>query len=872
MMKLSPFKILILIFFFLVSYNAYSDSTIYVPKNNELLKIMYPSSDRYVASLAGTWEKSYNGSDWSETYLPSCENTAGKVIYRKELKIDGNNLDRFTWQLQFLGIQDEVEIYLNENFIGRYLGGMVPFSVKLPSNLLNKTGNILKLAVYEAGHSSKLVMEQGLFNKKVYTGVLRDIILLGTKQIWLGDIRYVTNFHNNYQQCTLDGNVKLCSGEIEKLFAQSEWKDSLHESISGKTSVNLELMLKNKNTGEIVSRGNVDGLEVERERTIPVNFSLGVNNPNPWSPASPFLYDLILVVKKRDKVIDEITLSLGLVEYKAWTIGNTNLILLNGQPIEIKGVAYIEDHYNGNQTLSQAQMEQDIMLIKTLGANTVKFKFTPPNPYLAYLCDKNGLMMMIELPAYNIPTAILGSDEIRVRMSNIGDKILSAYGSNTSVLGWGITNGVQEGTRETLDFTRSLTKLFHEGSNKLVYKTVLLGAKDLDINGFDFIVLKDNRRYKHFYELQNETQRMVYLAQKKPVLFSYGMTIQPSNFNGFADPLSIEAQSFYIENIDSLSNALKLAGTVLWSFNDYELQNPLMIADNPDQYACNTGLVDRGRQLRKSFQTLKALFNNEKVPLLDAGSFMEQSPISFIIVGIILALIILFLINRFRRFREYLSRAMFRPYNFYSDIRDQRIMPTVQSILLAAVISVSLGIYFSSIFYFFRTSEIAQYILSMFVQCRWMREIIYKLVWMPEVSMFFLSVIFMVWIFFVALIIKLFSIFVQSRIYFTDTFTMSIWSAVPMLILLPPAIILIRVMILSPSFFWIAAILFIFVSIWIFARVLRATAVVFDIPSSRTYLSGFLLVTIIFLLFATIYQYKFSVLAYCQYLLNVVIN
>jgi len=309
-----------------------------------------------------------------------------------------------------------------------------------------------------------------------------------------------------------------------------------------------------------------------------------------------------------------------------------------------------------------------------------------------------------------------------------------------------------------------------------------------------------------------------------------------TNHNGYSDPLSIEAQAHYILNSFYVSQDEKSAGNVINSFNDYILDNPALVINNEDMYLCSSGLVSRKREQRLSYNTLQSVFNNEKKPLLNAGSYTEKTPVTFIIVGIVLGIVLVLLINRFRRFREYLFRSMLRPYNFYADIRDQRIMSTVQTALLGVVISATLGIYLSSLFYYFRTDIVPQYIFALFFPQAGFQEWFFRLIWMAELNLVVLTILIFLVAGFIALIIRGMSFFSRNKIFISDTFTIVIWSGVPFLVLLPFSIVLTRLLVYSPAFSTLSVVILAISLVWVWMRILKSTSVVFD-PVSYTHLT-----------------------------------
>jgi beta-galactosidase len=277
-------------------------------------------------------------------------------------------------------------------------------------------------------------------------------------------------------------------------------------------------------------------------------------------------------------------------------------------------------------------------------------------------------------------------------------------------------------------------------------------------------------------------------------------------------------------------------------------------------------------QKRKAYDKLLQLYKNiEDRKTIDRKKYVEQAPLIFLVIGILLCLVILFLINRFRRFREYLFRSIFRPYNFYADIRDQRILSTFQSYILGSVISINLALYFSSILYFYRTNELSQFILMLLFPTA-LQEFLYRLIWSPELFLLLMSVLFYLLVFLIAFIVKLFSLLVKSRIYYSDTFTITIWSGAPFIALIPISIVLLRLMIAIPIISWIAIILLGIIIIWVIFRILRSVSIVFDIPFIKSILFGLGFIIIIVTIVITLYQSNTEIIAYLSYFKNVFFN
>lgn len=855
----------------------------YIPLNDYQLKSILNCPNRSIMSLSGKWEKSYDEENWEVVNLPNSTNTKDKVIYRKIIKIQDKPVTDYVWELFFLGIDDEVEIFFNEKSLGNHTSMMIPFLIRIPSNFINNDVNTLKIIVKNAKHISKTIREQNIYTKKIYTGVLRDIYLIKTPLVWINDFKLKTKLTNNFQNGEIELKVNISSSDLDRFLKIIKEKDTSRTEFSNKNVFSIEAQLfYDRDSNRSVVKGNPIQFSLGNETTVTHNINLSVPFPKLWNLNSltfdsADLYRLNIKLSRGSKVIDEISTSIGFKQITISNFENKPQLFINGTAFELKGVDYIEDFADFNQTLMASRMEEDIKLIKMLGANAIRFKYNVPHPYIAALCDKNGILMLIDLPIYDVPKKFLNDEEIRVRLYNYFQQVTSFYDKCVSTMAWGISEGLEEGSEEYKNFSKYFTNTFKANSDKLLYKIIPFGSKDVYTQDYDFIGLRSNIRSNsidlsstNYEQTINELLRLKNLISNKPIFFNYGIPVQPYNENGFDDPLSIDAQEYYIERIFDFLKANNFAGSLIWSFNDYALNNPLLIINNSDIYLCTSGLYDKYRvQKRKAYDKLLQLYKNiEDRKIIDRKKYIEQVPIIYLIVGLLLCLIILFLINRFRRFREYLYRSIFRPFNFYADIRDQRILSTFQTYILGAVISINLAIFFSSILFFYRTNELSQYILMLIFPLS-IQEFLYKLIWNPELSLLLFSIFFYLLIFFVALIIKLFSLLVKARIYFSDTFTITIWSGAPFIALIPISIILLRLMIAIPIVSWIAIVLFGLFKIWVIFRILRSVAIVFDVPFIKSIIFGLGFIFIIIALIVALYQNNTEIIAYLSYFVNV---
>ena len=122
-------------------------------------------------------------------------------------------------------------------------------------------------------------------------------------------------------------------------------------------------------------------------------FSTALENPKKWSAEMPNLYTLVLTLKnEKGKTIEAVSCNVG---FRKSEIKDGQL-LVNGQPIYIKGVNRHEHHPDTGHTISRENMIEDIMLMKQNNVNTVRTCHYPNMPEWYDLCDEYGLYIIDE--------------------------------------------------------------------------------------------------------------------------------------------------------------------------------------------------------------------------------------------------------------------------------------------------------------------------------------------------------------------------------------------------------------------------------------------------------------------------------------------
>lgn len=835
----------------------------YTPLNEEQRSVVLPYTTRFATSLSGEWERTTENNEWSKVTLPSSETSIGKVTYRKQVTIEPNMLNKYLWHLQFLGLSDVVEITVNNQYVGRYFGGMVPFMIRLPERVLKAGSNTIQLDVSPASNEAMQMRRLNLFGQRAYTGVIRELFLVGTPHVMIGNVRTSSAFSGSDIDFSIFTNI--ITGNTSKITAAN---DSVSTPINiNKSSLVVTAELKVSATGVTIGTDSRQ-FDMLSDRTNDVSFGFRISNPSLWSPSDPNLYTLSIKVSVGGQTIDEYSSETGLVTITKSTAQSQSLITLNGQPYFIKAIEYIEESPKEGATVNTDLLERDVQLMKTLGINTVRVRYFAPHPYFVYLCNRYGLLIIADFPVYDVPASLMQTDEVNGRMKNMAERMTTAYQHHPSIAGWNISEGLQQSQQATQNFMNYIAGLLRKTSNLPLFTTIKFREKTLATDMVDGILFTNDRFDMTNDAIVNELKRLSAMANK-PFAFCFGKPVNPDNRNGYADPISLEAQAKYIESCYKALKYVQGGGVFVWSFSDYALNRSTILTNTSGQYYCYSGLVNLQRQKRASFDMYKALLNDEKDILLQAGNYNESTPYIYIIAGILLIVVLTLIMNQSRRFREYFLRALIYPYNFYADIRDQRILSKQQTAVLGFVISTTLGIFVSTLLFTTRMSSIAEYVVMLLFPQEGLKGFVSGLAWSPELGVIVLTLLFFILLIIISLILRVGAFFVRGRIFYSDTFIITVWSALPFVLFLPFATILFRLLDITTVTLWV--IILAGFAVWVLYRILRATSVVFDVNPIPVYGVGLSIIAIIITTLALSYNSSYSIFAYTQYFLNCVL-
>lgn len=271
-----------------------------------------------------------------------------------------------TWKgqevfIHFGGVQSAMYLWINGKEVGYHEDGMLPTEFNI-SKYLRKGENTLAVKVICWSDGSYLE-DQDYWR---FSGIYRDVSLIALPRTYMEDFSVYSELDDNYRDAELHVKALIRNGKKDKYLTRITLKDGAGTLLFSTT--------------QPVKDGQV-------------SFCEKVRNPQKWTAETPYLYQLGLeLMDTEGKVYQAISQATGFrkVEIKE------GKLLVNGQPIKIKGVNRHDfDMYTGRYMTTES-MVQDILLMKQHNINAVRTSHYPNHTEWYALCDRYGLYVMDE--------------------------------------------------------------------------------------------------------------------------------------------------------------------------------------------------------------------------------------------------------------------------------------------------------------------------------------------------------------------------------------------------------------------------------------------------------------------------------------------
>lgn len=387
-------------------------------KNEATAKEADKKASKYYKSLNGTWkfnivktptqrpkdfyEVGLNDGNWKNISVPSNWELAGydipiytNVTYpfpKNPPYIDekynpvGSYRTTFTippgWNekeiiLHFGSISGYAQIYLNGKEVGMTKASKTPAEFNI-TPFLKEGENLLAVQVFR-WHDGSYLEDQDFWR---LSGIERDVYLQAMPKTTIWDYWVTANLDDQYKNGIFNLTVDLRKFEGSKI---------------KKPAVKVELFSPE---GEKVFSEEKKKLSADEK----VKFSTNIQNVQKWSGEFPNLYSYLITLS--NKKGENLAVISGKTGFRKVEIKDAQL-MVNGEPITVKGVNLHEHHGTKGHVPDRAMMIKDIELMKRNNINAIRMSHYPHGIELYELADKYGMYVVDEA---NIETHGMGAE------------------------------------------------------------------------------------------------------------------------------------------------------------------------------------------------------------------------------------------------------------------------------------------------------------------------------------------------------------------------------------------------------------------------------------------------------------------------------
>ena len=367
-------------------------------------------------TLPHTWN-AIDGQDGGSDYF------RGECTYTRPLPALTLNEDEEVY-LCFYGVSQTAVVLVNGDLVTRHEGGYSRFYADVTRFF--RTGGSMELTVRVSNAVSDRVYPQAA-DFTFFGGIYRNVELL------------IVNC-SHFDLTAMGGGVRITPKENG-----GAWSVELVPYVVGGEHAEILWRIFDGNSPDADQmQAPVASAQAPASQTV----NIAIPDPVLWQGIDdPHLYTLeAVLLSPEGKPLDTFTARFGL---RTFSIDPERGFFLNGKSYPLRGVSRHQDRENMGYAITRREHEEDVALIRELGANSVRLAHYQHDDYFYSLCDEAGLVVWAEVP-YITMELKEGHENI---LSQFRELITQNY-NHTCIVCWGLSNeitlkGVTDGIIQT---------------------------------------------------------------------------------------------------------------------------------------------------------------------------------------------------------------------------------------------------------------------------------------------------------------------------------------------------------------------------------------------------------------------------------------
>ena len=412
---------------------------------------------------------------------------AGKGEYKKKFTVYGLQFTDELVKLHFEGVYQKAEVFINGQKAGQHHYGYTPFTVDV-TKYLNKDKKQANEVIVKVDNS-----EQPNCRWYSGSGIYRHV--------WLETMPAMHIAENG---------VFVTTPEVN----------------SDKAKVQVEVTVQNEGDkdqkGIVVVEGKHQEVSLKAGESKAVTFTYTIDNPNLWSPDSPYLYEVqAKLISQLPPLTSSLSTKFGV---RTFSFDAENGFMLNGKKVLINGACvHHDDGVLGAMAFDDAEIRK-VRQMKEAGFNLIRTSHNPTTRAFLDACDSIGMLVIDEAfdgwrtqkNPYDYSTVIDSCFRQDIHAMVLRDR------NHPSIISWSIGNEVIERKDIRVVYTaRQMKQAIHEYDTTRPVTEALCAwdsdweiydphAEVLDVAGYNYMI------HKHASDHKRDPKRVIWQTESYP--------------------------------------------------------------------------------------------------------------------------------------------------------------------------------------------------------------------------------------------------------------------------------------------------------------------------------------------------------------------